>query len=86
MPSYKQYADGEAMMVVDGKQYRYKGTVPWTMSPWATANLGAALLELARCARRFLSRRRGRPRSAEKWDRITVAQWLDHHVPSKRRA
>ena len=26
--SYKQYTDGEAMMVVDGKQYRYKGTIP----------------------------------------------------------
>ena len=35
VPSYKQYNDGEAMMVFDGKQYRYKGTVPLTMSPWA---------------------------------------------------
>jgi monoamine oxidase len=39
--SYKQYLGGEAMMVVDGKQTRYKGTVPLTMSPWVVANLGA---------------------------------------------
>ena len=46
VPSYQQYTDGEAMMVVDGKQYRYTGTIPWTMSPWAAVNLGAAFLEL----------------------------------------
>ena len=47
VPSYKQYADGEAMMVVDGKQYRYRGTVPLTLNPIATVNLGTAMLELA---------------------------------------
>ena len=31
--SYKQYTDGEAMMVVDGKQYRYNGTVPLDDEP-----------------------------------------------------
>jgi monoamine oxidase len=46
VPSYKQYLDGEAMMVVDGKQYRSKGTIPLTMSPWAVVNLGAVFLEL----------------------------------------
>jgi monoamine oxidase len=35
--------DGEAMMIVDGKKHRYSGTIPWTMSPWAVANLGGRL-------------------------------------------
>jgi len=35
--SFKQYHDGEAMMVVDGKQYRYGGMIPWTMSPWGAS-------------------------------------------------
>ena len=35
--TFKQYTDGESMMIVDGKQYRYSGMVPWTMSPWAVA-------------------------------------------------
>ena len=48
MPSYKQYTDGEAMMVVGGKQYRYRGAIPWSMSPWAAANLGTAMFELER--------------------------------------
>src|SRR4030081_927912 len=46
VPTFKQYTDGEAMMVLDGKQHRYKGTIPWTMSPWASVNLGAGFLEL----------------------------------------
>lgn len=45
--TFKQYHDGEAMMVVDGKQYRYSGTVPWTMSPWASLNLGAGFYGLS---------------------------------------
>src|SRR5712672_115195 len=44
--SFKQYTGGESMMVVDGKQYRYKGTIPWSLSPWASVNLGAAFVEL----------------------------------------
>ena len=44
--SYKQYTDGQSIIVVDGKQYRYKGTVPLSMSPWAAVNLGAVMLEI----------------------------------------
>src|SRR5512142_705533 len=38
--SHDQYLDGEAMMVVDGKQHRYACTIPMNMSPWVVANLG----------------------------------------------
>ena len=48
VPSYKQYAGGESMMVLSGKQFRYRGTVPRTLNPLATVNLGTAMLELAR--------------------------------------
>ncbi|MDH6680087.1 monoamine oxidase [Rhodococcus sp. LBL1] len=27
VPSYKQYTDGDAVMMVDGKKYRYQGTI-----------------------------------------------------------
>jgi monoamine oxidase len=33
VPSYKQHTDGGAMMFVDGRKYRYKGTIPLSMSP-----------------------------------------------------
>jgi monoamine oxidase len=82
VPSYKQYAGGEAMMVVDGKQYRYKGTVPRTLNPFATVNLGTAMLELSKMCKTIPLEAPWDARKADKWDSITVAQWLDHHVPS----
>ncbi len=60
--SYKQYADGEALMIIDGKPFRYKGAVPRSLNPFATVNLGTALLELAKMCRRSRSKRRGTPR------------------------
>lgn len=45
--SYKQYVDGEAMMVVDGKQYRHEGTIPLTMSTWAALNMGAVTRKMS---------------------------------------
>ncbi|OXR42138.1 putative flavin-containing monoamine oxidase AofH [Nocardia cerradoensis] len=74
--SYRQYTDGEAMMVVDGEQYRYTGTIPWTMSPWASINLGAGFAELAYLCRSIPLEAPWDARKAEKWDRITLAQWL----------
>ena len=62
IPSYKQFTAAEAMMIVDGKQYRYGGTIPWTMSPWASANLGAAFSNSSTCASPSRSTRRGRLR------------------------
>ncbi|WP_062998278.1 flavin monoamine oxidase family protein [Nocardia mikamii] len=75
--SYRQYTDGEAMMVVDGEQYRYTGTIPWTMSPWASINLGAGFAELAHLCKSIPLEAPWDARKAEKWDRITVAQWLN---------
>ncbi|MBF4998327.1 FAD-dependent oxidoreductase [Nocardia sp. BSTN01] len=74
--SYRQYTDGEAMMVVDGEQYRYTGTIPWTMSPWAALNLGAGFAELAHLCKSIPLEAPWDARKAQKWDRITLAQWL----------
>ncbi|WP_040837708.1 flavin monoamine oxidase family protein [Nocardia brevicatena] len=83
VPSYKQYIDGEAMVLIDGKQYRYTGTVPWTMSPWATMNLGAALLDLGHLCKSVPLQTPWTAANAEKWDRTTLAQWLNNHIVSK---
>lgn len=80
--SYKQYAGGDAMMIVDGKQYRYKGAAPRNLNPFATVNLGTAMLELAKMCRAVPLEAPWDAKKADKWDSITVAQWLDHHVPS----
>jgi monoamine oxidase len=81
--SYKQYTDGEAMMLVDGKQYRYHGTIPWTMSPWVAMNLGAALLDLGHLCKSIPLEAPWSAEQAARWDRITLAHWLNTHVVSK---
>ena len=84
VPSYKQYTDGEAMMVVDGKQYRYQGTIPLIDEPVGGGESRAGLLRAgADVQDDSRSKRRGRRRSAEKWDRISLAKWLSDHTPSK---
>ena len=94
VPSYKQYTDGEAMMVVDGKQYRYTGTVPLTMSPWAVGQSRRCLPRVGADVQVDPARkRRGRRRTPQKWDQITLAKWLEatrcpspHTICSKPRS
>jgi monoamine oxidase len=81
--SYKQYVDGKAMMIVDGKQHRYSGTIPWSLSPWASANLGAVFLELGQMSKSIPLEAPWEAKNAEKWDRITLAGWLRSNTVSK---
>ncbi len=81
--SFKQYTGGESMMVVDGKQYRYKGTIPWSLSPWASVNLGAAFVELGQMCKSIPLEAPWEAKKAAKWDRITLAQWLERNAPSR---
>ena len=73
VPSYKQYAGGESMMVIDGKPFRYKGTVPRTLNPFATVNLGTAMLELAKMCKSIPLEEPWNARKADKWDSVSVA-------------
>lgn len=84
IPTYKQFTDAEAMMVVDGKSYRYRGTIPWSMSPWASANLGTAFLALQQMCKSIPLDAPWNAPKAQKWDRMTLAQWLDRHLPAKQ--
>jgi monoamine oxidase len=81
---YKEYVDGDAMMIVDGKQHRYSGTIPWSMSPWAIANLGAGLLEVGHMCKSIPFEAPWEAKKAAEWDRITLGQWLNDHVHSKQ--
>ncbi|MBH0774717.1 flavin monoamine oxidase family protein [Nocardia bovistercoris] len=83
VPSYRQYTDGEAMIVVDGEQHRYTGTVPWSMSPWAAMNIGAALLELGHMCKSIPLEAPWTAGNADKWDRVSLAHWLHHNTLSK---
>lgn len=81
---YKQYNDGEAMMIVDGKKHRYGGTIPWTMSPWAVANLGVGLLQAEQMCKSLPRDAPWQAKKAVEWDRISVAEWLEKSVMSKQ--
>ncbi|KUH81427.1 MULTISPECIES: flavin monoamine oxidase family protein [unclassified Mycobacterium] len=81
--SYKQYTDGDAMMLVDGKKYRYTGTIPLSMSPWAVANIGAVFLELTQMCKSIPVHAPWTAPKAQKWDKLSWAAWLDRHTMSK---
>ena len=83
IPSYKQYTDGEAMMFIDGKSYKYKGTIPLSMSPWAVANIGKVFLELTSMCKQIDPQAPWDAPKAKKWDQITWAEWLDRNTLSK---
>lgn len=84
IPSYRQYTDGEAMMLAAGRTYRYGGQIPWSMNPLTSVNLGAAFLEMARLAKSVPAHAPWTAAKAGKWDSTTLAQWLDRVAPNKQ--
>lgn len=83
VPSYQQYVSGDAMMFVAGKKYRYQGTVPMSMSPFAVANIGTVFLELTQMCKSVPPESPWDAPKARKWDQTTWAKWLDGNTLSK---
>ncbi|HEX9833830.1 MAG TPA: flavin monoamine oxidase family protein [Mycobacterium sp.] len=83
IPEYKQYTDGEAMMYIEGNAYKYKGTIPLSMSPWAVANIGKVFLELTSMCKTIPPEAPWDAPKAKKWDQTTWAEWLDRNTLSK---
>lgn len=80
VPAYKQHVDGESLMIVEGTQHRYAGTIPWTMSAWATTNLGVALLKVRQMCRSIPLQAPWDARKAAEWDQTSLAAWLDKNL------
>lgn len=83
IPEYKQYTDGEAMMFIAGKKYKYNGTIPLTMSPFAVANIGAVFLELTQMCKSIPAEAPWDAPKAHRWDQMTWSKWLDANTLSK---
>ncbi|HEX5143173.1 MAG TPA: FAD-dependent oxidoreductase [Mycobacterium sp.] len=79
---YKEFVDGAAMMIVDGKKHRYSGTIPWSMNPWAIANLGVGLFGIGQMCKKIPFDAPWQAKKAAQWDRISLGQWLDRKVYS----
>ncbi|OBJ48681.1 FAD-dependent oxidoreductase [Mycobacterium sp. 1423905.2] len=83
VPEYKQHNDGDAMMIVGGKKHRYGGKLPWTMSPWAVANLGIALMAVEKMCKSIPHENPWEAADAAEWDRISLGEWIQANVMSK---
>jgi monoamine oxidase len=84
VPAYKQYIDGESMVIVGGKQHRYAGAIPWTVSPWATMNLAVGLMKVRQMCRSIPKQAPWQARKAAEWDRISLATWLEKNIWSRQ--
>lgn len=80
--AYKQYVVGDAMMYLDGRQYRYTGTIPFSLNPFAVANLGVVFAELTRMCKSVPPEAPWTAPKARKWDQLTWARWLDRNTLS----
>lgn len=86
VPEYKQHNDGDAMMIVGGKKHRYGGTIPWTVSPWAVANLGLGLASIEKMTKSIPREAPWEATKAHEWDRISIGQWIEKNSMSKEAA
>lgn len=86
VPEYKQHNDGDAMMIVGGKKHRYGGTIPWTVSPWAVANLGINLASIEKMCKAIPREAPWEAKKAQEWDRISIGQWIEKNSMSKEAA
>lgn len=83
VPEYKQHNDGDAMMIVGGKKHRYGGAIPWTVSPWAVANLGLSLAAIERMCKEIPREAPWDAKKAQEWDRISIGEWIRKKSMSK---
>ena len=86
VPEYKQHNDGDAMMIVGGKMHRYGGTIPWTVSPWAVANLGIGLASIEKMCKAIPREAPWEAKKAQEWDRISIGEWIHKNTMSKEAA
>ena len=70
-------------MIVDGKRYRYSGTIPLSLSPWTAAASARRSLALGQMCKAVPLDAPWNAKKAAKWDQITVAQWLGRNVRSR---
>lgn len=86
VPEYKQHNDGDAMMIVGGKKHRYGGTIPWTVSPWAVANLGLGLAAIEKMCKAIPREAPWEAKQAQEWDRISIGHWIEKNSLSSEAA
>src|SRR3954454_4366482 len=75
VPTYKTFANGEHLLVGDGRIRRYKGLIPH-ISPLALVTIGLAQSRINRMSRRVPVERPWDANKAAEWDAESVGSWL----------
>ena len=80
--TYDQFDTGRKVLDLQDRRRTYKGFLP-RLSPLALGELGLTLARIETMARLVPTGRPGAARLADRWDGITVGDWLDRHVRSE---
>jgi monoamine oxidase len=76
LQTYRQYVDGDSVLILDGKVGRYSGVIP-KVNAVALVDLGLALKMLNAMARSVPPDAPWNAEKAHEWDATTVGAWID---------
>lgn len=74
--TYPQYVKGDNLMILNGKTYRYSGTLP-RINPLALLDVGLAIKMLDWMANQVPLDAPWDAKKARKWDTQTIGAWID---------
>src|SRR5262245_53544836 len=78
--TYPTFATGDVALQQNGKVRRYSGRIPRT-NPLTVFGIAVALSRLERMAKQVPKEEPWTARHATRWDRRTVGEWVNSHVP-----
>jgi monoamine oxidase len=74
--TYRQYVQGDNLMILDGKVHRYAGTLP-RINPLALIDVGLAMQTLNGMAAQVPLDAPWEAEKAHEWDAQTIGAWID---------
>jgi monoamine oxidase len=80
--TYEQYDTGRKVLELQDRRRTYKGFLP-RLSPLALGELGLTLARIETMAKLVPTGRPGAARLADRWDGMTVGDWLERNVRSE---
>lgn len=80
--TYEQFDTGRKIVELGDRRRSYRGFLP-RLSPLALGELGLTLARIETMAKLVPVGRPSAARLAERWDRISVGEWLERHVRSE---
>lgn len=85
LATYPQFEEGDVLLDIDRRQYRYQGLIPG-FGPRHVAALGLGLWRLNRMARRLPIEAPWKAPGARRLDALTLSEWISNpaNVPSRK--